>query len=175
MGDIMKKNNIVLCGFMGCGKTTVGKKISTLTGMPYVDMDAYIEEQEGKAISDIFKQNGELYFRKLETNACHTLSEKSGIIICLGGGALLNRENADALAKTGMIFLLDVTPEVVINRLKDDTTRPLLQSPHKAQVVKKLMEQRLPVYKENSNITVNGNQSPQHVAIKVITLFENSN
>ena len=93
---------IFLCGFMGCGKTTVGEILAKKLGLPLIDTDAYIVEQEGKSIPDIFAQDGEPYFRKKEAEAIRTLCTQNAVISC-GGGAMLNPDSADYARKNGAV------------------------------------------------------------------------
>lgn len=147
--------NISLIGFMGTGKTTVSKALSKITSFKEVDVDAYIVDNEGKAISDIFKDSGEAYFRTLETNALKTISSKQGQIISCGGGAVLKDENVDILKKNGVIVLLTATPETIFDRVKDHTHRPILNNDMSLRHVKELMEQREPRYQSVANVKVN--------------------
>ena len=121
----------------------------------FMDVDAYIVENEGKAISDIFKDSGEAYFRTLETNALQTISSKQGQIISCGGGAVLKDENVDILKKNGVIVLLTATPETIFDRVKDHTHRPILNNDMSLRHVKELMEQREPRYQSVANVKVN--------------------
>ena len=149
------KGNISLIGFMGTGKTTVSKALSKITSFKEIDVDAYIVENEGKAISDIFKDSGEAYFRTLETNALKTISSEQGQIISCGGGAVLKDENVDILKKNGVIVLLTATPETIFDRVKDHTHRPILNNDMSLRHVKELMEQREPRYQSVANVKVN--------------------
>ena len=149
------KGNISLIGFMGTGKTTVSKALSKITSFKEIDVDAYIVENEGKAIRDIFKDRGEAYFRTLETNALQTISSKQGQIISCGGGAVLKDENVDILKKNGVIVLLTATPETIFDRVKDHTHRPILNNDMSLRHVKELMEQREPRYQSVANVKVN--------------------
>ena len=97
---------IFLCGFMGCGKTTVGQILAKKLGLPLIDTDAYIVQQEGKSIPDIFAQDGEPYFREKETAAIQALCQKKAVISC-GGGAMIKPENAAYAREHGIVVLLD--------------------------------------------------------------------
>ncbi len=167
----MNRKNIVLCGFMGCGKSTVGSLLSRKTGMSFIDLDSYIEKKENKSVSDIFADKGEEYFRKLEREASVELSKKSGLVIAAGGGTLTYKVNVDNLKKSGKIVLLDIPVEVVAARLKNDTTRPLLNRPDKGKVMKELYEKRLPIYKEAADIIVNAAQSPMQICMQIISMI----
>lgn len=160
--------NIILCGFMGCGKTTVGKNLQKRSGMNMIDTDAYIEKNQGMKISEIFDRYGESNFRDLEYDACCELSKKSGIIISTGGGALTFERNVQALKKNGTIVLIDVPLDAIKERLKNDTTRPLLQRPDKDEAMRELYEKRMPLYKKAADIIVDGEFPPLQVALTII-------
>ncbi|MDD6645641.1 MAG: shikimate kinase [Oscillospiraceae bacterium] len=160
--------NIILCGFMGCGKTTVGKNLQKRSGMHMIDTDAYIEKNQGMKISEIFDRYGEAYFRDLEYDACCELSKKSRIIISTGGGALTFERNVQALKNNGTIVLIDVPLDTIKERLKNDTTRPLLQRPDKDEAMRELYEKRMPLYKKAADIIVDGEFPPLQVAINII-------
>lgn len=145
--------NIVLCGFMGCGKTTVGRALAEKLGMQFIDMDEYIEQQAGMKVSEIFSSQGESAFRALETKTAAELSEKENLVISTGGGAVLNPENVEAFRSGGLILLLDVPLEVVRLRLDGDTTRPLLNRPDKDEAMLSLYESRLPLYRAAADLT----------------------
>ncbi len=161
--------NIVLCGFMGCGKSTVGKRLADRTGFTLVDMDTYIEQEAGMTVSDIFAQEGEASFRTREHNACVTLGKQDNLIIATGGGAVLREDNVTALRCGGTIVWLRVTPETVIDRLKNDTTRPLLQREDKAQAVTELMAARAPLYAAAADVTVDADDDADRVCAAILS------
>lgn len=100
-------NNIVLCGFMGCGKSTVGKNIARKSGRKFLDMDSYIEEKAGMTVSEIFEKYGEEKFRDMEHDACVELSGLEGLVIASGGGAFTFKRNVEASrARTRLFFLM---------------------------------------------------------------------
>ena len=161
-------NNIVLCGFMGCGKSTVGKLLSDQTGMPLIDTDTYIETEAGMTVSEIFASEGESGFRTRESAACAALSNRGGCILALGGGAILNPQNAAVLKQGGTVVLLDIAPDTVKTRLKNDTTRPLLQRPDRDAAIDALFAARLPIYQAAADVIVDGKQDPQTVAAAIL-------
>lgn len=163
--------NIILCGFMGCGKSTVGKLLAKKTGMTFVDMDSYIEEKAEMTIKEIFAQLGESHFRDLEHQACVELSETGNKVIAAGGGALTFDRNIEALKKNGTILLLDVSYEMLCIRLKNDTTRPLLQCENRNEKIKELLEARMPLYRKAADITINGDLVPNKVVPAIIELI----
>lgn len=159
--------NIVLCGFMGCGKSTVGKTLAANTHRTFVDMDHYIEEQAGRTVSAIFAEDGEATFRAMETDACRTLGMQNGLVIATGGGAVLNPENVDALKENGTVVWLNVSADCVLHRLSGDTTRPLLLRPDKDAAVRELMAAREPFYRAAADITVEADFEADTVAKSV--------
>ena len=149
------KNNIVLIGFMGCGKTTVGQALAEQLSYAFLDTDLYIEEKEGMAISEIFKEKGEDYFRNLETSSLLELVEQTKeTIVSSGGGLPLRPENAKLLQKLGFVIYLKVEKETVLERLQGDTTRPLLQCEDPAKKVEELLEYRNPIYEVGAHLVV---------------------
>lgn len=165
------KTNIVLCGFMGCGKTTVGNALKKATGFPLYDTDLEIEHSEGRSISDIFSTFGEPYFRATEQKVIKELSLKNNIIIATGGGAVMNSENAKTLKSTGLVVFLDVTAETVIKRLKDDTTRPLLMREDKETAVRELLESRRPVYEAVCDIKIDANGDAEEIVAEMLKFY----
>lgn len=143
----MHKENIILIGFMGSGKSTIGKKLSRALDYRFLDTDAMIEERSGKTITRIFAEDGEAAFRKAETDLLEDLLQnESHCVIATGGGMPLRPENAEYLKKIGLVILLNATPETILDRLKDDTQRPLLQGDNKEEKVRTLYNERLPKY-----------------------------
>ena len=156
--------NIVLCGMMGSGKSTVGKALSRLTGKPFVDTDTLIEEKYG-SINEIFAKKGEAYFRDLERQAVKELALKDGLIIATGGGLVLRQENADLLKQNGRIVYLQAELSTLRERLSGDTKRPLLQSGR----LEELLEKRAPVYESAADFTVQADgKTPEEIAGEII-------
>ncbi len=120
--------NIILIGFMGCGKSTMGKAISSRLGIEFMDTDELIEKQESKSISDIFKTQGEIYFRKLEEDLIKQLSPKRAVI-SVGGGLPCFNNNIEVLKRLGTTFYINPSINELFSRLrKDDGSRPLLKN-----------------------------------------------
>ena len=149
--------NIVLCGFMGCGKSTVGKMISQKENKKFVDLDTYIIEKEAMSINEIFDEKGEEYFRDLETKAIKEIIQSDDSVIALGGGAVLKKENVDLLKSNGKIILLDVSAQTVYDRLKSDTSRPLLNTKDKLGEITKRLTKRTPIYQAVADEIVDAN------------------
>lgn len=145
----MVKDNIILIGFMGCGKSTVGYRLSYALRRTMIDTDKWIEKKQEMTISEIFATLGEAAFRQMETACLQTLIEtENGRIIPTGGGLPMKEENHAFLKKLGRVYYLRVTPEVVYERLKGDTTRPLLQGDNPKEKIKDLLENRAPIYEK---------------------------
>lgn len=167
----MKKKNIILCGFMGSGKSTIGKQLSERLGMRFIDTDTYIEQKEGMSISKIFSEKGEEYFRNLELEVCKELSGLKATVISTGGGTLLKDENVKAIKKNGVVFLLNVSSNTVLTRLKNDSTRPLLQREDKEKAVKMMLSQRIPLYNRAADYVIDAEDSPRKVCTHIINLY----
>ena len=132
-------DNVVLVGYMGAGKTTVGKELAKREGMSFIDTDEYIVETTGMTIPEIFEKSGEEGFRDIETRALRELSDKTyHTVIATGGGAVLRQENRDILRNMGRSFFLYASPEATFNRVKGDTGRPLLKSSDENMLRKKI-------------------------------------
>lgn len=161
------KQNLILCGFMGCGKSTVGRRLAALSGRKLVDMDAFIQQEQSMTIAEIFSRFGESTFRKMETDAARVLSQKQGLVIACGGGTVLNPENVALLKKSGVILLLDVPLPALQERLKNDTQRPLLQRPDRREFIDILHAQRFPLYQQAADYVVPAG-APANVVAKTI-------
>ncbi|MEJ2507280.1 MAG: shikimate kinase, partial [Ignavibacteriaceae bacterium] len=124
----MSKVNIYLTGFMASGKSTIGPIVANTLGWEFYDLDKEIEKRERKTIPDIFKENGEKYFRKLEIEVLKELSTGNSLIISLGGGALTNQLNRKIIKQTGKLIYLESSIEIAFKRLKHKRDRPVLLS-----------------------------------------------
>ncbi len=163
--------NIILCGFMGSGKTTVGKRVAKMLRRSYCDLDQYIEKKEGMAISEIFRLYGEEGFRQRETRAVEEISRLEGMVVACGGGTVLFPQNVEAFhAGGGAIVFLDVPLPALQERLKSDKKRPLLQKPNRRQVIADLYEQRIPLYRAAADVAVDGGAPVWVVAKRVAGL-----
>ena len=148
------KKNLVLCGFMGSGKTTIGRKLARLTGLEFIDADIYLEAKEGKKISEIFAEKGEAYFRDRETAYIKELSQRDGIVLALGGGSVLRPENVAAVKETGLLILLDTPFYRIMKNLSYSTNRPLLNKPDKQAETHRLYNTRKALYHRVADIAV---------------------
>lgn len=122
----MNAKNIILIGFMGTGKTTVGTILAKKLGWHDINTDEVIETAEEMPISSIFESKGEAYFRKAEAEALRTVLTGSEWVVATGGGAVLREENRDAMLKDGLVVALKASPETIISRVREDASRPLL-------------------------------------------------
>lgn len=153
------KDNIILIGFMGCGKTSVGTRLSQRLSYSFLDTDEQIAIKEKKSISSLFAEKGEAYFREIETRTVRELLETTEkTVISTGGGLPLKEVNGKLLQQLGFVVYLDVAKETVMERLARDTTRPLLDGPDKEKKVEELLSFRRPIYEYTAHITVNTNQ-----------------
>ena len=170
----MKKleENIFLIGFMGAGKSTVAAELERQLHIPRVEMDALIVEREGMAISDIFAEKGETYFRDAETTLLKDLTEKKGIIISCGGGAVMRDENAALMKQCGKIVLLTATPETIYERVKDSTDRPILNGNMNVDYIRELMEKRKDRYLAVADVVVATDQkSAEEITREILAAF----
>lgn len=138
--------NIVLVGFMGTGKTTVGKALAQRLNMAFLDMDDRIVEQQGKPITRIFAEDGEAAFRAMERALVQELSASRGFVIGAGGGLVLNPENIRDFERTGYVVCLSLDPDVILQRLAHDATRPLLTGDDKGRKLRETLATRQPLY-----------------------------
>lgn len=147
--------NVILIGFMGCGKTTVGLRLSYRLRRAVIDTDKEIEKEEKRTISDIFATDGEAYFRDKETACLQKLIENTNNqIISVGGGLPLREENRRLLHELGQVFYLCAEGKTIYERLKDDTTRPLLQGSDPLTKIETLLQERDPCYRAAADVVV---------------------
>ncbi len=165
------KKNLILCGFMGSGKSTIGKLLSEKLGARFIDTDTYIEQKEGMTISEMFEKYGEQYFRDREREVCEELSKLQKTVISTGGGTLLNDDNMRALKKNGVVFLLNVSSRTVLTRLKNDTTRPLLQQADKERAVKMMLSKRIPLYNRAADYVIDAEEAPRKVCLTILSIY----
>ncbi len=136
----------MLVGFMGTGKSSVGRLLAGRLGMTFTDMDAVIEARQGKPISRIFAEDGEPAFRRLERDLVRELSARAGLVIACGGGIVLNPDNLADYSATGLVVCLSAAPETVLARVAHETHRPLLAEGDKLQKIRDLLARRQPLY-----------------------------
>jgi len=158
----MKKHNLYITGFMGTGKSVVGKTLAQKTGKIFIDVDKAIKDRQGKKIVDIFNEWGESHFRKLETNLLKEIMQRNDLVIATGGGTLLSEENVQLANQGGTIICLCANPMVIYQRIKEDNKRPLLNKRDKLEEIKYFLEKRKVQY----------NQFPWQVDTSKLTVEE---
>lgn len=154
-------DNIVLTGFMGSGKTTVGRLLAERLAWAFVDTDDLIVQRDGRSIADIFAQDGEAAFRRLETAVALELAEQTNHIIATGGRLMLDPVNAEALARHGRVFCLAASPAEILRRIQDDGRRPLLDVPNPAARIQQLLAERQAGYGRFPQIGTDGKSAAQ--------------
>ena len=162
--------NIILIGYMGCGKSTVGKNLARICGYTFLDTDEWIEEQQGRSISEIFATDGEEAFREMETACIRTLiqDKQEGYVISTGGGMPVREVNRKLLKQLGKVIYLSVRPETVYERIKGDTKRPLLQCEDPLSRMREMIAVRAPLYKDGADFTIRVDTLKQStIAIKI--------
>lgn len=160
--------NIILIGFMGSGKSAVGHRLAQELKMNYLDTDELIERTEKMSINDIFAQKGESYFRDLETEVIKTLADYDNFVISTGGGMVLREENVKMLKEIGPLVLLWADPEVVYQRVKRETHRPLLNVPDPRREIKKILDYRTPIYNRVADFKLDTSKLNVEEAVKEI-------
>ena len=168
MSDI----NIILAGFMGTGKTTVGRILAIRLKKTFIDMDGIIEERAGKAISRIFAEEGEPYFRQLERNLVKELSGGRNQVIAAGGGVVLNPDNINDFSRAGRVICLMASETEIMRRVSASSDRPLLENGDKLGRIKKLLEQRRHLYESIRDRVNTTGLRPQEVAEVIMLMLK---
>ena len=167
----MNKRNIILLGFMGTGKSTVGRLVAGRLGRTFIDMDGEIEARTGKKISQIFAEDGEARFRELEQDLVRELAAKENLVIAGGGGIVLNPRNMGELERTGVLICLTANPDALYRRVAAARHRPLLEGGDKRAKLTALFEKRKPLYDAMKNRIDTSELTTEAVADEVISLF----
>ena len=150
------KSNIVLIGFMGTGKTAVGRVLAQRLNRKLIEIDLLIVKMAGKSIPDIFQDDGEINFRELEIKAIKKAAAGENQVIACGGGAVLNTINIDRLRATGVIINLAAGPEIILQRTSGESgSRPLLNAAQPLERIRELQKFREPFYGRAADITIN--------------------
>jgi len=158
------RQNIVLVGFMGCGKSTIGRELQKLLGYPLIDTDHAIESKERKKITDIFKSDGEDGFRKIETQFLEQLIEEqtNHSIVSTGGGIVTRPENIKLLRELGFVVWLACTPETILERTSRNNNRPLLQCDNPMKIITTMLAERHHLYEASSQLKINSSDLAIH-------------
>lgn len=161
--------NIILTGFMGTGKTAVGRKLAARLGFSYLDTDTIIEDRAGCTIAEIFRGRGEAYFRELERSAIQEVVQSQGCVISTGGGAVVDPQNLELLKKNGLVICLTSSPEKILERtVRKRSVRPLLQGKEPLKEIERLLKLRARYY-EKADWTVD---TTEKTVAQVVSLIE---
>lgn len=161
--------NIVLCGFMGAGKTVVGKELAKIMGRKFVDTDEMIESETGISIPAIFAARGEDYFRDLEFEICKKAADLKNTVVSTGGGAMTFERNVKAIKKGSCVVFLDASFDIICDRVGDAASRPLFKNRENA---KKLYNERREKYLLAADFVVNGDDAARKTAMHISELFK---
>ena len=163
-----KNQNIFLIGLMGAGKTTIGRQVASELSLEFYDSDHEIEKRTGVTVTHIFDIEGEAGFRKRETAMLDELTQKKGIVLATGGGAILNAENRQFLMSRGTTIYLYANIDTLLERTSKDRNRPLLQTENPHEKLEELLEIRDPLYRETADIIIDTGKDSVRLAIKEI-------
>lgn len=164
------KKNVVLIGFMGTGKTSTGKGLASRLGFSFIDVDQYIEAKEERKISDIFAQDGEAYFRKVEREAVRELAGRKHLVIATGGGTVKSEENRKLLQENGVIVCLTADVETILARTRRPGVRPLLDGKDdnaRRETICTLLEERKEMYSHADVFVDTSERSPLQVVDEI--------
>jgi shikimate kinase len=160
--------NIVITGFMGTGKTTVGRRVAELLQRPFIDTDEEIVRRTGRTIPDIFAHDGESNFRHIERRMSRFLAAQRGYVIATGGGMLVDESNLEVMLASGLVICLNATPEAIMQRLKDDPIeRPLLKGDWRT-----LLEKRRVAYASIPNQLDTTGKTPDEIAGEIVAIWQ---
>ena len=164
------KTSIALIGFMGTGKSEVGKALADKTGRELVEMDSLIEQKAGKTIPEVFKYDGEIHFRELEIEVAREVSGKKNVVATCGAGVVVNTISVDRLREDFVIICLTASPEVILRRTSaDGDTRPMLWSEDKVLRIRELLKFRQPFYDRAADFKMSSSRlSADTIADKII-------
>lgn len=168
-------HNIVLIGYMGSGKSTVAKALHIKTGMEVIDTDAAIVKEQGRSINEIFQTDGEPAFRELETEFLRGLSERSSeYILSTGGGMPVREENRAILKTLGTVFFLKAETDTILERVKEDTQRPLLQGVDQRAKISAMLKERTPKYElASDHVIETDGKTIEEVVSEILSLMRN--
>jgi shikimate kinase len=165
-------HNVALVGFMGTGKSTIGRLVAEHIQYGFVDTDELIQERLGRSISDIFAQEGEAAFRRYEKQALECLSQRTNVVISAGGGLAADPANMESLKGHALVFWLVASPETIWERVQTQTHRPLLRGPDPMGKIRELLAAREPSYRQADVFIHSGLRSPKEVAQQIAHQFQ---
>lgn len=163
-------SNVILTGFMGTGKSTIGKYLSSRLGYRFCDLDEMIVVKENMTVNEIFEKRGEPYFRVLETSLIRSIFNEQGIVLSTGGGAVISSENRAMLRRMGCVVNLAASPEVILERLAGDKSRPLLKGTKDGDTVVRMLKERESFYAD-ADIRIDTTGKKMEEVTKEIMLF----
>lgn len=167
----MEQPNIILTGFMGTGKTTVGKILAQRLGYRFMDTDSMIEKRTGMTVSDMFDHHGEQFFRDQEKQLVKEIAEQQGWVIATGGGLVMQSPNVETLNRCGWILCLTASPDEILDRIsRQGNQRPLLNTSSPRNEITRLLEMRNPVYNQFPQFTTSG-KTPDMIAEQILKEF----
>jgi shikimate kinase len=149
------KTSIALIGFMGMGKSAVGKVLAEKLHKKFIEMDVLIEQRAGKSIPEIFREDGEIAFREMEIAVVKEVAGGKNHVIACGGGVVLNKINIDRLRQDSRIVLLSAAPSVILQRTSGNNNRPLLDTQNRLQSIRELLKFRKPFYERAADFSIN--------------------
>ncbi|MCM8774268.1 MAG: shikimate kinase [Candidatus Omnitrophica bacterium] len=164
-------SNIYLVGFMGTGKTIVGKLLSHRLKKQFIEMDEFIEQREKMSILKIFSQRGEGYFRKVEKEVLKEIANKNDCVVSCGGGVVIDNENMEILKRTGLVICLSADSETIYERTAKDKNRPLLNVDNPKKRIEELLKIREPFYRKSHIFIDTTNISPEEVVDKIVKVL----
>jgi len=167
--------NIVLTGFMGTGKSSVGKLLARRLGYRFLDLDEMIVNRQKISINEIFAQYGERHFRTLEAEAIRSIAEERGMVVSTGGGAVISQENRTMFRNIGLIVNLTASPGIILERLAQDDRRPLLHGCKDLAAIDRLMNEREPFYSDADIRIDTSGKKLEDVAREIIAFLEGRN
>lgn len=176
MWKVITMKAIVLIGYMGSGKSTIGEKTARSLGIEFLDTDALIEAQEEMTISELFAQKGEAYFRQKETQVIQDLSKESKkMVLATGGGLPMKEENQALLKELGTVVYLKASVNTLVERLQEDTTRPLLREGDLRKKIETMLEVRNPVYEKVADVVLETDKKTIYETICCLERLWNNN
>jgi len=172
MNNADSENNIIITGFMGTGKSSIGLHVAKLLNRKHYDSDDIIQKQTGMSISEIFNQLGESHFRKLENDLADRLHSKRNLVISTGGGMLVSNDNHKLFQQSSIIYCLSARPEILLKRLSDSKDRPLLGASPSCEQIEKLLKKRNDAYRKLPNQIDTSDISIKEAAEIIVNSYE---
>lgn len=172
MTAVRRFPGVILVGFMGSGKSSVGRELARRTGAEFVDADEWIEKKAGRSIRDLFADEGEPAFRERERAALREILAVQGRVVAAGGGAFLDEENRKLMRAYGPVVYLEASAGTVLRRLARDSKRPLLQGADRGSIVRDLLDRRVPEYRRADHTVPTDGLTVTQIAGRIIGLLK---